>query len=349
MRRRERLIAREIERDGSPLDRPDQLDASHDPRSPTGWKSPGNSSIIGGGSRRGPAGADPSTARWRSPMPKMSTRRKLAIASWSSPREGNIYGKLTVDATEALAYIEHVRRTTGEKATITHFVGKACGEALKQAPSLNGYLRLGAYVPHRTVDIAFLVALEEGANLAKAKVCEMDRKSVADIARELRELAQRLHAGKDEKWNKSQGPVAVLPTWLIRPILGVTGLLTSSFGVSLPALGLEAFPFGSCIITNVGMFGLDEGYAPPTPFARVPVYVLVGALRDSPVVVDGQIVIRKQLTLNATIDHRFMDGHQGGVLAKVVRGIFENPWQLDGLPGRPASAAGPAADAVQPS
>ena len=37
-------------------------------------------------------------------MPKMSTRRKLAIATWSSPREGNIYGKLTLDATEALAF-----------------------------------------------------------------------------------------------------------------------------------------------------------------------------------------------------------------------------------------------------
>lgn len=29
-------------------------------------------------------------------------RRKLAIATWASPREGNIYGKLTVDATERL-------------------------------------------------------------------------------------------------------------------------------------------------------------------------------------------------------------------------------------------------------
>lgn len=270
-------------------------------------------------------------------MRKMSTRRKLAIATWSSPREGNIYGKLTVDATEALAYLDHVRRTTGEKVTITHLVGKACGEALRQSPSLNGYLRLGEYIPHRTVDIAYLVALEEGANLAKAKVCNVDTKSVADVARELRELARRLHEGRDEQFKKSQGPVGLLPTWVLRPVLGITGLLTSSFGVSIPALGLEAFPFGSCIVTSVGMFGLDEGFAPPTPFARVPVYVLVGALRDSPAVADGKLVVRKHITLTATIDHRFMDGHQGGVLAGVVRSIFENPWQLEGLPGRPES------------
>ena len=117
-------------------------------------------------------------------MPKMSNRRKLAIASWGNPREGNIYGKLTFDATEALAYVDHLRQTTGEKVTITHFVDKACGEALKKEPTLNGFIRLGAFVPHETVDIAFLVALEEGKNLAKAKVCRVDDKSVTDIARE---------------------------------------------------------------------------------------------------------------------------------------------------------------------
>src|SRR3954469_22780679 len=113
-------------------------------------------------------------------MPKMSTRRKLAIATWGSPREANIHGKLTLDATEALAYLDHVRRTTGEKATITHLVGKAVGAALKQAPTLNGYLRMGSYIPHETVDIAYLVSLEEGQDLAKAKVCNIDQKSVAD-------------------------------------------------------------------------------------------------------------------------------------------------------------------------
>jgi pyruvate dehydrogenase E2 component (dihydrolipoamide acetyltransferase) len=275
-------------------------------------------------------------------MYKMGARRKLAIATWSDPREGNIYGKLTVDATEALAYLDHLRRTTGEKVTVTHLVGKAVGEALKKAPSLNGFLRFGSYVPHETVDVSYLVALEEGANLAKAKVCDVDKKSVVDIARELRELAQKLHKGQDDQFKKSQGPLQVLPTWAIRPMVSLTGWLTSSLGVSLPAFGLEAFPFGACIITSVGMFGLDEGYAPPTPFARVPVYVLVGAIRDAPLVVDGQVVARKQLTLNATIDHRFVDGFQAGVLAKVVRDVFADPWQLDRMKGPPEAHPDPA-------
>ncbi|MEY3015243.1 MAG: hypothetical protein RIT45_3978 [Pseudomonadota bacterium] len=262
-------------------------------------------------------------------MGKMTTRRKLAIATWSAPSEGNIYGKLTVDAGPALAYIERKREETGEKITITHVVGKAVAVALARAPGLNGRILFGAYEPYPSVDVTYLVALEEGADLAKAKIADADKKSCADIARELRTLAGRLHKKEDADFEKSKGLIRALPTWLLRPLLFVIGWLGGALGVSIPALGVERFPFGSCIITSVGMFGLDEGFAPPTPFARVPVLVLVGAIRDRPSVQDGAIVIRPELTITATLDHRFIDGFQGGILAKTVRELFDDPNKLD--------------------
>jgi len=269
---------------------------------------------------------------------KMTTRRKLAIATWGPPDEGPIYGKLTVDATEALAYLAHLRATTGEKVSITHLVGKVVGNALAQTPSLNGYLRLRSYVPHSSVNVTYLVALEEGADLAKAKVDNIDKMSVVEVARDLRARAEKLRAGKDAAFEKSKGPLQLLPTWLIRPMLKVTGWLTGSLGISIPAFGLEAFPFGSCIVTSVGMFGLDEGFAPFTPFARVPVLVLVGAVHDGVVAIDGVPTVRKRLTITATIDHRFLDGAQGGVLARILREQLEDPWRLD--VGQKAIAAG---------
>ena len=269
-------------------------------------------------------------------MATMSARRKLMIASWRAPQEGNIYGKLTVDATQALAYVEWLRQTTGEKVTVTHLVGRAVGAALAAAPSLNGVIRFGNFVAHPHVAISYLVALDDGKDLAKAKVVDADKKSVAEIAAELRRLSEKLRTGKDENFEKSKGPLQMLPTWLIAPLVRFTGWITSVLGIAVPALGLESYPFGAAIITNVGVFGLDEGWAPPTPWAHVPVYVLMGAVRDTAVVVDGAVVSRAQLTLCATIDHRYIVGAQGGKLAKVVRSILENPWQLEGLEGPPA-------------
>lgn len=262
-------------------------------------------------------------------MAKMSVRRKLAIATWAPPREGNIYGKLTVDASNALKYIEEKREETGLKVTMTHVVGAAIGRAMAAAPGLNGFIRLGRYIQHKHVSVAFLVALDGGKNLAKVKMDNIDQMTAADIADDLKQRAVRLREGKDDDFKKSMGPIKLLPTWLIRPLIFLIGYLSSSLGMQFKALGVERFPFGACIITSVGMFGLDEGWAPPTPFARVPVYVLLGAVKDKPMVIDGEIVARPQISLCATIDHRFLDGAQGGVLAKEVRRYLENPWLMD--------------------
>lgn len=263
------------------------------------------------------------------------TRRKLAIATWSAPSEGNIYGKLTLNAEPALAFLEHLRQTTGKKLTITHLVGKVCAMAMARTPGLNGRILWGRYVPHDTVDVTWLVALEDGADLAKVKISNVDTKPLDQVAVDLQAAAERLRGGRDPDFEKSKGALRALPTWVLRPIVWLTGWLASALGVSIPALGVERFPFGSLIITSVGMFGLDEAFAPPTPFARVPVLVLVGAVRDHAVAEDGVIIARKQLTITATIDHRFVDGSDAGRLANTVRELMENPWPLIGLERAP--------------
>ena len=82
-------------------------------------------------------------------------RRKLAIATWDAPRESNIYGRMVLDIEPALAYVDHLRKTSGEKVTLTTVIGKAVAMALRATPSLNGYIRLGSYVQHEKVSVAF--------------------------------------------------------------------------------------------------------------------------------------------------------------------------------------------------
>jgi pyruvate dehydrogenase E2 component (dihydrolipoamide acetyltransferase) len=258
-----------------------------------------------------------------------SVRRKLAIASWRAPREPNMYGKLELEATEALRYLEDVRERTGERVTLTHLVARATGEALAEEPTLNGRIRFGRYLPNERVSLAFLVTMPDGSDLARARVDDIDGKDVATIARELRERTERLRTGSDEDWEKSKQLLRIFPSWVIRPIVWFTGWLTASVGVGAKPLGLERQPFGSGIVTSVGMLGLDEAYAPPTPFARVPLYVLIGAVRERPWVVAGEVVVRPVLTITATVDHRYIDGFQAAALARAVHRVFADPWSLD--------------------
>jgi len=254
-----------------------------------------------------------------------STRRKLAISTWGPPDEGNILGKLHVDAANLQAWIDATRKATGEKVTVTHAVGRAAALALSQAPEINGRIVWGSYVPHRQTDITFLVALDDGRDLAKVKIANLDKRPCTDIAAELRKRSELLRKGADADFEKSKGLLRALPTAVLRPLLRFIGWLTSAVGVSVPALGLEAFPFGSCIVTSVGMLGIDEAFAPHTPFARVPILILVGAIKDTPVAQDGAVVVRPILTLTATIDHRFVDGFQLAKVAQTVRSALESP------------------------
>lgn len=268
-------------------------------------------------------------------MSALNHRRKLAIATYTAPREGNIYGKLTIDATQALAYIEHCRKVSGEKVSFTHLVGRACAEGLKEAPILNARLVGSMYIQNPDVTISYIVGIPGDDDLGKAKIAHADRKSVIEIARELRERADLLRQGQDPDFESAKKMLKFMPAWLIAPVAWATGLLTAGAGISVRPLGLEARPFGACVISSMGMFGIDEGYIPPTPWARAPVWVLIGAIREQPAVVGGQIVPRPLVSITATIDHRFMDGMKLATLTKVVRGVLENPWTLDGLDGPP--------------
>lgn len=259
----------------------------------------------------------------------MTLRRKMAIATWSPPREGNIYGKLTLDCTEAKKYLAHIRETTGHKATITHLIGKALGEALAATPTLNGRILFRRFVPFPSVDVSFLVALEDGKNLFKLKVDEVDKKSVADIAQELRARAERLHSKEDKQLSQMMQLLKIIPRPLLPSVLWLNGFLGGALGIDSKLLGIEKFPFGAGIITSVGMLGFDEGYAPPTPFARAPILLLVGAIRPRPVVIDGELAVRETVNIMATVDHRFIDGYQLGSVAKVFRRVIEDPWHME--------------------
>lgn len=264
-------------------------------------------------------------------MQQNALRRKLAIASWNKPREGVIYGKLTVKCEKVNAYLAKVREETGVRVTVTHFVGRAIAHAARRAPGLNGVIRMGRFKPHPWVNVTFLVALEDerGQDLAKVTVKDADKKTMLDIAEELRARADQLRAKNDAEFKKQVALLRWMPGIFVKPILNFVGWLTGVWGVNIPSLGLNAYPFGSVVITNVGVFDLDEGFAPHVPFSHIPIFVTMGRMRDEAVVEDGEVVVRKVLTLAATIDHRFMDGAQGASLATTVRRYFDEPELID--------------------
>ena len=77
------------------------------------------------------------------------------------------------------------------------------------------------------------------------------------------------------------------------------------------------------------MMGIRIGYAPFFPLASGPMIIMIGAAEDRVVAEDGKPVVGKVLTLNATFDHRVIDGFHASVIAREMRELLENPERLD--------------------
>ncbi len=257
--------------------------------------------------------------------------RKVSVSTWGQPPDPQIFGDLEVDATAMLAFIEDAR-AHGVHLTLTHLVGKAMAHAFAEHPDLNGHLRLGRFVQNRTVDIFFIVSTGGGVDLSGVKVVSADGKPVATIATELAERTERIHTGGDPEFGRSKGTMDRLPRFLLKPVLRLLAWLAGDLELDLGFLGLPRRPFGSAMVSSVGMFGITHAYAPLSPLYRVPLLILVGEVRRRPVVLGNAIVARPILPLAASLDHRYLDGFHAARLARAITAYcadpaaFEPPW-----------------------
>ncbi|MDZ3993232.1 dihydrolipoamide acetyltransferase family protein [Pseudomonas sp. Teo4] len=64
-----------------------------------------------------------------------------------------------------------------------------------------------------------------------------------------------------------------------------------------------------------------------TPVVNTPEVAIVGVNRivERPVVIDGQIVVRKMMNLSSSFDHRVVDGMDAALFIQAVRGLLEQP------------------------
>lgn len=268
-------------------------------------------------------------ARWQGVRVIRSTsaRRKIAVASWRAPKESRLHARMAVDATAVLAYCAELAHTTGVRVTPGVVVGMAFQRAVEQVPVFHTRVLLGRIVPFDGYDVAFAVDIDGGDDLAPTKVHAVDGKTVSQVSAELAAGAVRLRGRRDHHHTTTTGIAHAVPWWAMRPVLATASLLNGGFGV--PAFGQPAHPLGSLFVTNIGSFGLDEGYVAPVPLARVPLYVCVGAVHDAPMAVDGEVVVRPQLVMTATADHRLVDGAHAAQIARLVRASLAAPATID--------------------
>lgn len=264
-------------------------------------------------------------------MAKTTGWRRIAVATWSWPKDPQIYGRIEVDAEPVLEAIEKVRSQTGTKVTVTHFVARGIALALAAAPSINTRLSFGRFRPRSSVDVFVIVSTGAGKDLSGVKIKEADRKGIVEVAAETARGSRATRGGERTELEQGKKLLTALPPRALKMVLRAAAFVTSDLGISLRRFGLPREAFGGAMVTSVGMFGISEGLAPLSPIYRVPLLVLVGEVERKPWVVGDRVEPRHVLTVTATIDHRWVDGYGLAALSRTFRAYLADPLAYEKL------------------
>lgn len=274
--------------------------------------------------------------------------RRLALFTWDAPRDPTAYGIMDLDCENALAYIAKKRAESGEKITMTTLIGKCIAMGIAEHPETNAYVSRGNIVVRDTVDIFYQVSFfdedakktpengeklldapkekkSKNANLAGAKIIEVNAKSVVEVSKELRERAEAIRGRGDGDTARAAKALARVPQRFIGVATRFGAYASYDLGWNLSKFGIPFDAFGSCMVTNVGVFGIELAFAPLVDMSRVPIVLTVGAIREAPSVFEGRVEIRKRLSLGIAFDHRIMDGFHAGKMAKKFTALFADP------------------------
>jgi pyruvate/2-oxoglutarate dehydrogenase complex dihydrolipoamide acyltransferase (E2) component len=265
---------------------------------------------------------------------KPSLWRRVSSVAWQSPNDPTIYGMLDVDASAALAYLDKLRKETGEQVTITHLVVKAVGLTLRRHPECNAYLRFRRIYQRDCSDVFVLVSQppagpdvvrEQRADLSGVRLSDVDALPLLQIASQLTQQGALVRKGRDLAVGPLKRMVAWLPKWLGSLGIRLVTFVQYELNRDLSAFGIPRDTFAGAMVTSMGMMGIKYAFAPLVPAMRHSVVLAVGRVEDRPVVRDGEVVIRPILPLTATLDHRVIDGYQASRLAATLSQLLEDP------------------------
>mgnify|MGYP000046054656 FL=1 len=87
----------------------------------------------------------------------------------------------------------------------------------------------------------------------------------------------------------------------------------------------EEYEDGTFTVSNLGAAGIDGFQAIINPPEAG--ILAIGAIKEKPAVIDGQIVIRPMMTLTGSFDHRLIDGETAAkFMARISEVLEEVAW-----------------------
>jgi 2-oxoisovalerate dehydrogenase E2 component (dihydrolipoyl transacylase) len=221
-------------------------------------------------------------------VPIKGVRKHTAAAMVSSAFTApHVTEFLTLDMTptmELRSRVQAMPELVGVKVSPLLFVAKALLLAVSRHPGINSTWDEQAQEIVVKDYVNLGIAAATPRGLIVPNVKDADQLSLAELARALQDLAETAREGRTTPADMTGGTIT---------------------------------------ITNVGMFGVDNGTPILNPGEAA--ILCFGAVRPMPWVVDGEVVVRQVTQLSLSFDHRIVDGQLGSQFLADVGRVLSDP------------------------
>ena len=211
--------------------------------------------------------------------------KRMTEAKQTAP---HFYVTMDIDMDAAMALRSQLNALLPEsdKISVNDLIQKACAVALRQFPRINAAWSPEGIRVQNQVNIGHAVARENG--LVTAIVRDVDKKSLAQVARETRDLVGRARDGR------------------MKPKEMVGGTFT---------------------ISNLGMFEVDDFIAIINP-PQAGILAVGAVQTVPVVNAEGQVVAGQRMKATISADHRVTDGAEAARFMQAVKKALEEPMRL---------------------
>ena len=218
----------------------------------------------------------------------LNSMRKTVAARLTEAKQNipHFYLRKEINIDELLKVRSRMNEHLAEKnnkLSINDFIIKSCALALQLVPTANAIWAEDKILQLKPSDIAVAVSVEDG--LFTPVIRDADTKSLSNISKEMKELAERARAKKLMP-NEYQG--------------------------------------GSFSISNLGMFGIDNFDAVINP-PHGAILAVGRSLKKPLINNDDSISVANLMSLTLSVDHRVIDGALGAELLQSITKYLEDP------------------------
>jgi pyruvate dehydrogenase E2 component (dihydrolipoamide acetyltransferase) len=181
---------------------------------------------------------------------------------------------------------ERLKQVEGKPPSFNDMVVKACANALRDHPRANAAYRDGKFELYSRVNVGVAVAANDA--LVVPTVFDADKKSLGEISRTVRDLANKVREGT----------------------------------ITPPELS-----GGTFTVSNLGMYGIDRFSAVINP-PQAAILAVGALRKRPVVDEGGRIVARDMMSATLVCDHRILYGADGAEFLARVRELLEQPLSL---------------------